>query len=127
VFLPPHLRGRYDPPGWTANGVAPWGLQPDPIGADGNLFFRGFFNLLLSIYVYVSGDATGYRDRRFRWSPSPARRRRRRDRGGHEIAEFLDLQWKDRPQGPHCENTKIWPFCVSGAGLVPISSGRWRR
>jgi hypothetical protein len=112
VFLPPHLRGRYDPPGWTANGVEPWGLQPDPIGADGNLFFRGFFNLLLSIYAYVSGDAkwerpfelAGYRDRRFRWSH-------------HEIAEFLNLQWKDRPQGPHCENTKIWPFCVSGAGL----------
>jgi hypothetical protein len=112
VFLPPHLRGRYDPPGWTANGVEPWGLQPDPIGADGNLFFRGFFNLLLSIYAYVSGDAkwerpfemAGYRDRRFRWSH-------------HEIAEFLNVQWKDRPQGPHCENTKIWPFCVSGAGL----------
>jgi hypothetical protein len=22
-----------------------------------------------------------------------------------------------RPQGPHCENTKIWPYCVSAAGL----------
>ena len=112
AFLPERLRGRYDAPGWTANGVEPWGLQPDPIGADGNLFFRGFFNLLLSIYAYVSGDSkwerpfdvTGYRDRRFHWSH-------------HEIAEFLHLQWKDRPQGPHCENTKIWPFCVSGAGL----------
>jgi len=112
VFLPERLRGRYDAPGWTANGVAPWGLQPDPIGADGNLFFRGFFNLLLSAYEYVSGDSkwqrpfemTGYRDRRFRWTH-------------HEIAEFIHMQWRDRPQGPHCENTKIWPFCVSGAGL----------
>ena len=112
AFLPDRLRGRYDAPGWTANGIAPWGLQPDPIGADGNLFFRGFFNLLLSIYAYVSGDPkwerpfamAGYRDRRFQWSH-------------HEIAEFINLQWKDRPQGPNCENTKIWPFCVSGAGL----------
>jgi hypothetical protein len=112
VFLPERLRGRYSPPGWTANGVAPWGLQPDPIGADGNLFFRGFFNLLLCVYAYVSGDAkwqrpfamTGYQDRRFQWTHG-------------EIAEFIHLQWKDRPQGPHCENTKIWPFCVSGAGL----------
>jgi Linalool dehydratase/isomerase len=112
VFLPERLRGKYDAPGWTANGVAPWGLQPDPIGADGNLFFRGFFNLLLSTYAYVSGDAkwerpfeiAGYQDRRFRWTH-------------HEIAEFINMQWKDRPQGPHCENTKIWPFCVSGAGL----------
>ena len=112
AFLPDWLRGRYDPPGWTANGVAPWGLQPDPIGADGNLFFRGFFNLLLSTYAYVSGDPkwerpfamTGYQDRRFQWSH-------------HEVAEFIHMQWKDRPQGPNCENTKIWPFCVSGAGL----------
>ncbi len=112
VFLPERLRGRYSPPGWTANGVTPWGLQPDPIGADGNLFFRGFFNLLLSVYAYVSGDAkwqrpfamTGYQDRRFEWTHG-------------EIAEFIYLQWRDRPQGPHCENTKIWPFCVSGAGL----------
>ncbi|MGH7804736.1 MAG: hypothetical protein ACREQJ_10340, partial [Candidatus Binatia bacterium] len=112
AFLPGRLQGRYDPPGWTANGVEPWGLQPDPIGADGNLFFRGFFNLILSIYRYVSGDekwerpfeVAGYRDRKFEWTH-------------HRIAEFLNLQWKDRPQGPHCENTKIWPFCLSGAGL----------
>jgi len=112
AFLPGHLQGRYDPPGWTANGVEPWGLQPDPIGSDGNLFFRGFFTLILSIYRYVSGDdkwerpfeMTGYRDRKFEWTH-------------HRIAEFLHLQWKDRPQGPHCENTKIWPNCLSGAGL----------
>lgn len=111
-FLPERLRGRYDPPGWTANGIEPWGLQPDPIGADGNLFFRGFFNLLLSVYRYVSGntkwehpfEVSGYRDRRFEWTH-------------HGIAEFLNLQWKERPQGPHCENTKIWPFCLSAAGL----------
>ena len=27
VFMPEHMRGRYDPPGWTANGVLPWGLH----------------------------------------------------------------------------------------------------
>lgn len=112
AWLPPHLQGRYDPPGWTANGVEPWGLQPDPIGADGNLFFRGFFNLLLSIYRYVAGEAkwespfrvVGYREQTFEWTH-------------RRIAEFMHLQWKDRPQGPHCENTKIWPFCLSAAGL----------
>ncbi|MGH8691336.1 MAG: hypothetical protein ACREUS_09945, partial [Burkholderiales bacterium] len=56
ALVPQHLRGQYDAPGWTANGVQPWGLQPDPIGADGFLFFRGFFNLVLSVYAYVSGD-----------------------------------------------------------------------
>ena len=112
VYLPEHMRGRYDPPGWTANGVEPWGLQPDPIGADGNLFFRGFFNLLLGTYSYVSGDdkweqpfkMTGYQNRRFEWTQ-------------HSITKFLEDQWSDRPQGAHCENTKIWPYCVSAAGL----------
>ncbi len=112
AYLPPHLQGRYDPPGWTGNGVEPWGLQPDPIGSDGNLFFRGWFNLLLSIYRYVAGDekweapfrVAGYREQTFEWTH-------------YRIAEFLNAQWKDRPQGPHCENTKIWPACVSSAGL----------
>jgi hypothetical protein len=41
-LIPDHLWGEYDAPGWTANGIDPWGLQADPIGSDGNLFFRGF-------------------------------------------------------------------------------------
>ena len=112
VFMPEHVRGRYDPPGWTANGVEPWGLQPDPIGADGNLFFRGFFNLLLGTYSYVSGDkkwespfeVTGYNDRMFQWTQ-------------HSITKFIEEQWAERPQGAQCENTKIWPYCLSAAGL----------
>lgn len=110
-LIPEHLRGRYDVCGWTANGVEPWGLQPDPIGADGNLFFRGFLNLLLGLYRYIAGDdrwdrpfpVAGYRDQTFEWSHS-------------RISEFLSLQMEERPQGPHCENTKIYPHCVSGAG-----------
>ena len=112
VFIPEHLRGHYDPPGWTANGIKPWGLQPDPIAADGNLFFRGFFNLLLSTYSYVSGDdkwerpfkMTGYKNRLFDWTQ-------------HSITQFIEDQWSDRPQGAHCENTKVWPYCLSAAGL----------
>ncbi len=112
MFLPEHLRGHYDPPGWTANGVEPWGLQPDPIGADGNLFFRGFFNLLLGTYSYVSGDdkwgnpfrVTGHNDRLFQWTQ-------------HSVTSFIEDQWSQRPQGAHCENTKIWPYCLSAAGL----------
>ena len=112
VYLPEHLRGRYDAPGWTGNGIEPWGLQPDPIGADGALFIRGFFNLLLGFHRYVSGDdkwckpfkMVGYQERLFEWDH-------------HRIASFIHEQWLERPQGAQCENTKIWPFCISGAGL----------
>jgi hypothetical protein len=111
-LIPKDLWGRYDAPGWTANGVEPWGLQPDPIGATGNLFFRGFLNLMLAIHRAVSGESTwdrpfemtGLEDRTFAWT----------HRG---IAEYLSAQWAETPHGPHCENTKSWPFCLSAAGL----------
>jgi hypothetical protein len=112
ALIPKDLWGHYDVPGWTANGVAPWGLQPDPIGATGNLFFRGFLNLMLAIHRAVSGEATwdrpfemaGLDDRTFAWT----------HRG---IADYLSGQWAETPHGPHCENTKSWPFCLSAAGL----------
>jgi hypothetical protein len=56
LYIPADRQGNYDVPGWTANGIEPWGLQLDPIGADGNLFYKGFFDLLLGLYRYVSGD-----------------------------------------------------------------------
>ncbi len=110
--IPERLRGRYNRIGWTANGIEPWGLSPDPIGSEGNLFFRGWFNLLLGIYKYVSGDdkyerpfpVTGYRDERFEWDQ-------------HRIAALLESQYRERPEGPHCENTKIWFPCNAAAGL----------
>ncbi len=112
IYIPEGQRGRYEPPGWTGNGREPWGLAPDPVGADGNNFFRGWFNLLLSAHAYVSGDTrfrdpfqiTGYQDRRFTWTHQ-------------EIATFISAQLAERPEGAHCENTKIWPACVSSAGL----------
>jgi hypothetical protein len=105
LLIPAEHWGRYDAPGWTANGVDPWGLQWDPIGANGNLFFKGFFNLLLGLHLYVSGDRKwnrpfeliGEGELTFTWT---------HDRVNQLLAE----QWAARPEGPHCENTKIWPF-----------------
>ena len=111
-LIPKDLWGEYDVPGWTANGSEPWGRQPDPIGADGNLFFRGFLTLLLGIHRAVSGEKTwekpfemaGLDDRTFAWTHS-------------KIASYLSDHWKENPEGPHCENTKVWPYCLSAAGL----------
>lgn len=105
TLIPPTLRGKYDVPGWTANGVDPWGLQMDPISADGNLFYKGFFLVNLGLHLYVTGDekwneqfevARGG-DGPYSWTHS-------------RIAEFLAHQWSGRPEGCHCENTKIWPL-----------------
>jgi hypothetical protein len=110
--VPESLRGRYPLPSWTGNGIEPWGLQPDPVGADGNLFHRAWLNLTLDFRRYVSGEAnehqtfnvTGYRNRQFPWTHA-------------RIARLLNHQLEDKPQGPHCENTKVFPFCVTAAGL----------
>ena len=59
--LPPNLRGNYNRFGWTANGTEPWGLQKDPIGADGYLFFRGWFHLLLAPLTNTSRAVTNGR------------------------------------------------------------------
>jgi hypothetical protein len=105
TLIPPHLRGQYDVPGWTANGVAPYGIQMDPIAATGNLFFKGFFLLLLGLYRYVSDDEKWNRPfeivrdgpHTFTWTYS-------------RIAEYLAAQWRERAAGCHCENTKVWPY-----------------
>jgi hypothetical protein len=73
-LIPKDLWGRYDAPGWTANGIEPWGLQPDPIGSTGNLFFRGFFNLMLAIHREVSGEATWDRPFEVEALPGPSQR-----------------------------------------------------
>jgi len=111
-MIPERLRGNYNRIGWTANGIEPWGLSPDPIGSEGNLFFRGWFNLVLGIYRYISGDdkyerpfeVTGYGDQVFEWDQ-------------HGIAALLERQYRERPEGPQCENTKIWFPCNASAGL----------
>ena len=99
-------------PGWTANGIEPWGLQMDPIGATGNLFFKGFFLVMLGLHLRTTGDDRWNQpfdmvrdgENTFTWFHSA-------------IAEHLHRQWTEAPHGCHCENTKVWPFCLAGAGL----------
>jgi hypothetical protein len=77
----------------------------DPIGADGNLFYKGFFNLLLGLYRYVSGDKKWSRPFNiicdganiFTYTHS-------------SINYLLTRQLAARREGCHCENTKIWPY-----------------
>ena len=56
LFIPADQWGDYDVPGWTANGIEPYGLPMDPVAADGNLFFKGFFLVILGLHLAVSGD-----------------------------------------------------------------------
>jgi hypothetical protein len=85
---------RWPPPRCPRTPFAPWGLQKDPIVADGYLFFRGWFHLLLATYKYVSGDdkwtkpfkVVRYGDEAFEWDH-------------HRLANWLDEQYRTRPEG----------------------------
>ena len=104
-LVPPDVWGDYDVPGWTANGIEPYGVQMDPVAADGMLFFKGFFALLLGLHRYVSGDDRWNEpfemirdgEHTFTWTHSGV------------VAHLAD-QWRERRSGVHCENTKIWPY-----------------
>ena len=48
---------KYDSPGWTGNGLGPKGVQPDPFDAEGMLFFKGWFALVMGIASHVLGPA----------------------------------------------------------------------
>ncbi len=108
-LIPDELWGAYDAPGWTANGVEPWGLQNDPIAADGMLFYKGFFLVLLgvrSMIAHAASDDDRWNrpfamfpdeEESYTWTHS-------------RIAEHLSRQWQASPKGCHCENTKVWPF-----------------
>ena len=114
LFIPEHLFGDYEAPGWTGNGLEPWGDQPDPIGADGNLFYKGWLSLLLGLRERISGEDRW--EDRFAVVPDA-------DGGGwvyshRAVNETLVGQWGSRPEGCHCENTKIFPYCLSAAGLA---------
>jgi len=113
LFIPEDLFGDYEAPGWPGDGIEPWGHQPDPIGADGNLFYKGWLSLLLGLRERISGE--GRWEDQFIIAPDA-------DEGGwlhsqRSVNETLVRQWGSRPEGVHCENTKIWPFCLSAAGL----------
>ena len=105
LLIPTEHWGDYDVPGWTANGIEPYGVQMDPIGADGNLFFKGFFLVMLGLHQRTTGsgrwnvpfEMVGDGEHTFTWTHSG-------------IAALLADQWAQQPKGCHCENTKIWPL-----------------
>jgi hypothetical protein len=112
LLIPPGFAGRYNVPGWAGNGLAPHPFEPDPVATSGALYYKGFFNFVLGLYEYVSGnhrydepfdlvydDAT-----RFTYDHPT-------------IAETLARQWAERAEGIHCEVRKIWPMCSFLAGL----------
>ena len=56
LLIPPGFAGKYNVPGYAGNGLPPYEFEPDPIAASGNIYYKGFFNFVLGLYRYVSGN-----------------------------------------------------------------------
>ena len=108
-----------DGPGWAANGVEPWGLQLDPVLADGNLSYKASLLLLLGIRATINPD--GRWNRPFRVFGDSGEDRTWTHA---ELAAHVAEQWAAHPDGPHSENTKVWPEHLAMAGLGLLLADR---
>ena len=114
VVIPAGYKGKYDAPGWAANGLEPYEYDPDPVRANGscNVMYKGYLDLVLGYYAYVSGD----------------------DKYDHpfkviyddllvfeydyvKLTELIAEQFYDTWTGLSCEVTKAYAACNSLTGL----------
>lgn len=116
VMIPDGWFGRYNLPGWAGNGSRGHRYDPDPIRAGGQfgLMYKGYLNLVLSMYAYVADD--GKYERPFTVTYDERNQWRYTQR---QLNALLAEQWRAHEEGIACEVTKVYPWCntLSGAGV----------
>ena len=112
--MPEGYAGRYSKPGWAANGIGPYGYNPDPVYGNGvaNIMYKGYLNLMLGLYEYVSGDAKY--DDLFKIVYDDALVF---EYDHKRIVDTLAKQWVANPIGIACEVRKIFLWCNNLSGL----------
>lgn len=112
-MLPEGQAGRYNLPGWAGNGSRKEPYDPDPIRAGGRfgLMYKGYLNLVLSMYRYVSDDGKYDRPFEVRYDDHQAWRYDHRS-----LNQLLADQWRAHEEGIACEVTKVYPWCNTLAG-----------
>jgi hypothetical protein len=109
LLIPLEVWGSYDCPGWAANGRQEVGFEPNPIEAQGAIYYKGFFNLVLGLQALLAPARSPtqaidivYDDEwRFRYSH-------------REINTILTQEFgaalEGQSQGLCCEIHKLWPL-----------------
>jgi hypothetical protein len=112
--FPPGLFGKYNSIGWAGNGYGPFEYDPDPVRGGGqNLMYKGYLDLTLSLYAYVSGDDTFDRPFDVVYDDDTSFRYDHR-----ELNELIARQWRDYWPGIACEAGKIFPWCNNLTGTA---------
>ncbi len=109
TVIPESVWGSYDSPGWASNGAQENGFEPNPIEAQGAIYYKGFLNYVLGLRTLVDPSLNGdepidivYDDKRkFRYTHS-------------EINSILTREFANaiagRNDGLCCEIHKLWPL-----------------
>lgn len=113
-LIPPGYAGRYPTPGWAANGLPPHEYDPDPVRGAGvaNMMYKGYLNLNVSIYEYVSGDDKYDQIFKVIYDDSL-----QFEYDHKRVTETIAKQWLANPFGISCEIRKIFAWCNNLGGL----------
>ena len=104
LYVPSDRFGSYNSPGWTGNGLGTFpdgsaaGVEEDPIGAEGMLFFKGWQLLTMAFYTRVSGDDETYLNRPWLQAAVGGKTTQWTMR---RAAARLNRQWRQREAGLH--------------------------
>lgn len=113
-LMPEGYAGRYSKPGWAANGIGPYGYNPDPVYGNGiaNVMYKGYLNLSIGLYEYVSGDAKYDNPFQIVYDDNL-----QFEYDHKRLVDTLTKQWVANPIGIACEVRKIFLWCNNLSGL----------
>lgn len=115
VLFPPGYMGKYDIPGWAGNGIEPYQYDPDPVRGNGacNLMYKGYLNLVVSFFNYITGDPKYDADFKVQYDNETAYTYSHRS-----LNELIANQLRANISGLGCEVMKVYPWCNNLTGMA---------
>ncbi|MGQ0843302.1 MAG: linalool dehydratase/isomerase domain-containing protein [Sporichthyaceae bacterium] len=114
-LFPEGYMGKYDLPGWAGNGIEPYQYDPDPVRGNGacNLMYKGYLNLVLGFFNYITGDDKYDADFKVRFDADTSY-----TYSHGSLNELISNQLRANISGLGCEVMKVYPWCLNLTGMA---------
>jgi len=114
-LFPKGYMGKYDIPGWAGNGVEPYQYDPDPVRGNGacNLMYKGYLNLVVSFFNYITGDPKFDADFKVQYDKDTVY-----TYNHGSLNELISNQLRANISGLGCEVMKVYPWCLNLTGMA---------